>query len=73
MKSCHLQPHPLPTGFLPLPLDLLPPRAPPASILLHVVLGNLDGKKEYLLAVDALLYQRHGVEPFQALLVILSV
>ena len=69
MRSCLLQPDPLPTGFLPLPLALLPPRAPSASLLLRVVGGSFDGQKEYLLAVDALLYQRHGVEPFQALLV----
>ena len=69
MKSCLLQPDPLPTSFLSLPLDLLPPWANSASpfLLLHVVRGNLDGQKEYLLAVDALLYQRHGIEPFQAL------
>ena len=56
-------------GFLPLPLALLPPRAPLASLLLRVVGGSFDGQKEYLLAVDSLLYQRHGVEPCQALLV----
>ena len=36
---------------------------------LNVVRGNLDGKKEDLLSVDALLNQRHGVEPYQVLLV----
>ena len=70
MRSCLLQPDPLPAGFLPLPLALLPPRAPSASLFLHhVVRRSFDGQKEDLLSVDALLNQRHGVEPYQALLV----
>ena len=69
MGSCLLQPDPLPAGFLPLPLALLPPRAPSASLLPHVVGRSLNGKKKYLFSVDSLLHQRHGVEPYQALLV----
>ena len=70
MRSCLLQPDPLSTSFLPLPHVLLPPWAPSASLfLLHDVRRNLDGQKECLFSVDALLYQRHGLEPFQTLLV----
>ena len=64
MRSCLLQPDPLPKGFLPRLLALLPPWAPSASLLLYVVGGSFDCQKEYLLAVDVLLYQRHGVKPF---------
>ena len=52
-------------SFLLLSLGLLPPWAPSAFFfLLHDVRSNLNSKKKYLFAIDALLYQRHGVEPF---------